>query len=157
MTEKKKEILRALKFLMFSVSAGVIQIGSFTIMDLAFKNLDYVIKSYIAVVLSVLWNFTFNRKFTFKSAGNVPIAMIKTFCYYLVFAPLSIHLGDMYLVKTLGWNEILVQAITMVVNFVTEFLYQRFFVFKNSLDTAVKPNAKTEEVKEENTEITKAE
>ena len=63
----------------------------------------------------------------------------------------------MYLVKTLGWNEILVQAITMVVNFVTEFLYQRFFVFKNSLDTAVKSNAKTEEVKEENTEINKAE
>ena len=64
--------------------------------------------------------------------------MIKTFCYYIVFAPLSIHLGDMYLVKTLGWNEILVQAITMVINFVTEFLYQRFFVFRNSIDTAVK-------------------
>ena len=138
MSEKRTEFLRALKFFLFSVSAGVIQIGSFTIMDLAFKNLDYVIKSYIAVILSVLWNFTFNRKFTFKSASNVPVAMAKTFLYYLVFAPLSIHLGDMYLVKTLGWNEILVQAITMALNFVTEFLYQRFFVFKNSLDTAVK-------------------
>ena len=140
-----KEVFRALKFLLFSVSAGVIQIGSFTIMDLAFTNLDYVIKSYIAVTLSVLWNFTFNRKFTFKSAGNIPIAMLKTFCYYLVFAPLSIHLGDMYLVKTLGWNEILVQGITMLINFVTEFLYQRFFVFKNSLDTAVKEENKQPE------------
>ena len=138
MKVERKELLRALKFLLFSVSAGVIQIGSFTIMDLAFANFSYVLKSYIAVILSVLWNFTFNRKFTFQSASNVPIAMIKTFCYYLVFAPLSIHLGDMYLVKTLGWNEILVQAITMVINFVTEFLYQRFFVFRNSIDTAVK-------------------
>ena len=154
--EKKrdlKEFFRALKFLLFSASAGVIQIGSFTVMDLAFANLDYVIKSYIAVTLSVLWNFTFNRKFTFKSAGNIPIAMLKTFCYYLVFAPLSIHLGDLYLVKTLGWNEILVQAITMIINFVTEFLYQRFFVFKNSLDTAVKKEkteTTTEETKTEN-------
>ncbi len=138
MKVERKELIRALKFLLFSVSAGVIQIGSFTIMDLAFANFSYVLKSYIAVILSVLWNFTFNRKFTFQSASNVPIAMIKTFCYYLVFAPLSIHLGDMYLVKTLGWNEILVQAITMVINFVTEFLYQRFFVFRNSIDTAVK-------------------
>lgn len=138
MQVERKELIRALKFLLFSVSAGVIQIGSFTIMDLAFANFSYVLKSYIAVILSVLWNFTFNRKFTFQSASNVPIAMVKTFCYYLVFAPLSIHLGDMYLVKTLGWNEILVQAITMVINFVTEFLYQRFFVFKNSIDTAVK-------------------
>ena len=138
MKVERKELIRALKFLLFSVSAGVIQIGSFTIMDLAFANFSYVLKSYIAVILSVLWNFTFNRKFTFQSASNVPIAMIKTFCYYIVFAPLSIHLGDMYLVKTLGWNEILVQAITMVINFVTEFLYQRFFVFRNSIDTAVK-------------------
>lgn len=144
---EKKEIFRAVKFLLFSASAGIIQIGSFTLMDL-FTNWDYVLKSYIAVVLSVLWNFTFNRKFTFKSASNVPIAMAKTFAYYLVFAPLSIHLGDMYLVKTLGLNEILIQAITMLINFVTEFLYQRFFVFKNSLDTNVKNKEKVEQEKE---------
>ena len=132
--ERKKELIRAIKFLLFSASAGIIQIGSFALMDLL-TDWDYVLKSYVSVTLSVLWNFTFNRRFTFKSASNVPIAMAKTFVYYLVFAPLSIHLGDLYLVKTLGWNEILIQAITMLVNFVTEFLYQRFFVFKNSLDT----------------------
>ena len=134
---EKKEVLRVVKFLLFSISAGVIQITSFTLMDL-FTGWDYVLKSYISVTLSVLWNFTFNRKFTFKSAANVPIAMIKTFAFYIVFAPLSIHLGDLYLVKTLGWNEILIQAITMLLNFVAEFLYQRFFVFRNSIDTNVK-------------------
>lgn len=136
---KKKELLRALKFLAFSVSAGAIQMISFTILDLIFPaKIYYAMKSYISLTLSVLWNFTFNRKFTFKSASNVKIAMLKTLGYYLVFAPLSIHLGDIYLVQTLGWNQILIQAITMVVNFVTEFLFQRFFVFKNSLDTLEK-------------------
>ncbi len=136
---KKKELLRALKFLAFSVSAGAIQMISFTILDLIFPEpIYYVMKSYISLTLSVLWNFTFNRKFTFKSASNVKIAMLKTLGYYVVFAPLSIHLGDIYLVQTLGWNQILIQAITMVVNFVTEFLFQRFFVFKNSLDTLEK-------------------
>lgn len=142
--ERKKELIRAIKFLLFSASAGIIQIGSFALMDLL-TDWDYVLKSYLSVTLSVLWNFTFNRRFTFKSASNVPIAMAKTFVFYLVFAPLSIHLGDLYLVKTLGWNEILIQAITMLVNFVTEFLYQRFFVFKNSLDTIrEKPKDKVE-------------
>ena len=141
---RKKELIRALKFLLFSTSAGIIQIGSFALMDIL-TGWDYVLKSYISVTLSVLWNFTFNRRFTFKSASNVPIAMAKTFVYYLIFAPLSIHLGDLYLVKTLGWNEILIQAITMLVNFITEFLYQRFFVFKNSLDTIEeKPKDKVE-------------
>ena len=136
---KKKELLRALKFLAFSVSAGAIQMISFTILDLIFPaKIYYAMKSYISLTLSVLWNFTFNRKFTFKSASNVKIAMLKTLGYYVVFAPLSIHLGDIYLVQTLGWNQILIQAITMVVNFVTEFLFQRFFVFKNSLDTLEK-------------------
>ncbi len=134
---KKKEYIRALKFLLFSISAGVIDMGSFALMDLI-PNFDYVIKAYISITLSVVWNFTFNRKFTFKSVANVPIAMFKTFCYYVVFAPLSIHLADLYLVKTLGWDELIVKACTMIINLVTEFLFQRFFVYKNSVDSAVK-------------------
>ncbi len=133
----KKELFRALKFLMFSISAGVIELLSFTLMDLI-PNFDYVYKAYISIVLSVVWNFTFNRKFTFQSASNVKIAMLKTFGYYLVFAPISIHFADMYLVKTLGWNEILVKFCTMLINFVTEFLFQRLFVYRNTCDTAVK-------------------
>ena len=57
-----------------------------------------------------------------------------------MFAPLSILLADMYLVKQLGWNEILVKACTMIINFVTEFLFQRFFVYGKSVDTAKKKN-----------------
>ena len=146
---KKKEYLRALKFLLFSISAGVIQFASFALMDLI-PNFDYVIKAYIALTLSVVWNFTFNRKFTFKSVSNIKIAMFKTFCYYLVFAPLSIHLADIYLVKTLYWNELLVTGCVMLINFVTEFLFQRFFIYNNSLDTAVKKVKAETAVSEEN-------
>ncbi len=139
---KKREFWRAVKFTIISVSAGIIQIGSFALMDLFLDS--YILKSYIALTLSVLWNFTINRKVTFKSVANVPIAMLKTLGYYAVFGPLSIHLADMYLVKTLGWNEILVQAITMLINFVTEFLFQRLVVYGKTCDTAVKQKNKEE-------------
>ena len=129
----KKELWRAAKFTLFSASAGLIEIGSFTLLN-EFSGLSYWPCYLIALTLSVLWNFTLNRNFTFKSASNVPIAMLKVACYYLVFTPLSTWLGD-YLVETLGWNEYLVTALNMVVNFVTEFLYQRFFVFGKSIDT----------------------
>ena len=132
--EKKKEMIRALKFLLFSISAGIIEIVSFTILnEFVFTN-RYWPSYIIALVLSVLWNFTFNRKFTFKSAANIPIAMLKVAAYYAVFTPLSTILGS-WLADGLGWNEYLVTALNMVLNFVTEFLYQRFFVFGNSLDT----------------------
>ena len=89
---------------------------------------------FIALVLSVLWNFTLNRKFTFQSAANVPVAMMKVAAYYVVFTPFSSWL-EHYLTMSLGWNEYLVTAINMVLNFVTEFLYQRFFVFGKTIDT----------------------
>ena len=132
---KKKEALRALKFTLFSISAGLIQILSFTLLN-ELLHLPYWLSYLIALVLSVLWNFTLNRKFTFKSAANVPVAMFKVACYYAVFTPLSTML-EHYLTMRLGWNEYLVTAINMVINFVTEFLYQRFFVFGKSIDTAV--------------------
>lgn len=129
----KKELWRAAKFTLFSASAGLIEIGSFTLLN-EFTGLSYWPCYLIALTLSVLWNFTLNRNFTFKSASNVPVAMLKVACYYLVFTPLSTWLGD-YLVETLGWNEYLVTALNMILNFVTEFLYQRFFVFGKSIDT----------------------
>lgn len=140
---EKKEWIRSLKFLFFSISAGIVQFASFALMDLI-PNFEYRIKAYIALVLSVLWNFTINRKYTFQSANNVKIAMLKTLCFYIVFAPLSIELADIYLVKTLMWNELLVTACLMIINFVTEFLYQRFFVYGKSVDTAVKKNKNRE-------------
>ena len=149
MQKDKKEIFRAIKFLMFSISAGVIEIVSFTLLDLI-PSLGYVLKAYVSLSLSVLWNFTLNRKFTFQSANNVPIAMLKTLGYYAVFAPLSIHLADMYLVQTLGWNEILVKFVTMLVNFVTEFIFQRLVVYGKSVDTNERAKAKVQ-AEEQNT------
>lgn len=137
----KKELWRVIKFVLFSISAGVIDLGSFALLDLI-NGLDYVVKAYISITLSVIWNFTLNRKFTFQSANNVPIAMLKTLGFYVVFAPLSIHLADLYLVKTLCWSEIIVKGVTLIINFVTEFLFQRFLVFGNSLDTNERAKAK---------------
>ena len=130
-----KEFLRVLKFTLFSASAGLIELVSFTLLN-EFTGLPYWPCYLTALVLSVLWNFTLNRKFTFQSAANVPTAMLKVAAYYAVFTPLSTLLGN-YLADSLMWNEYLVTVLNMVLNFSTEFLYQRFFVFKDSLDSAV--------------------
>lgn len=124
---KKEYFVQAIKFLGFSLSAGIIQIGVFTLLN-EVAGLTYWPAYLIGLVCSVLWNFTFNRKFTFKSSNNVPIAMLKVFCYYLVFTPLSTLWGDA--LSKANWNEYLVLALTMIVNFVTEFLYSKYFVFK---------------------------
>lgn len=129
-----KEFFRTIKFALFSISAGLIQILSFTLMNEVF-HWKYWICYLVALVLSVLWNFTLNRKYTFRSAANVPIAMLKVAAYYAVFTPLSTILGN-YLVETAGWNEYVVTGVNMLLNFVTEYLYQRFIVFGNSIDTA---------------------
>ena len=129
----KKEIIRTLKFVGFSISAGVIEIVSFTLLN-EFAGLPYWPCYLIALVLSVIWNFTLNRKFTFQSANNVPVAMAKVFAYYCAFTPVSTILGN-YLAETLGWNEYLVTALNMIANFVTEYLFDRFVVFRDSIDT----------------------
>ena len=126
-----KEFTRFLKFTFFSISAGLIEIGSFALFN-ELLRLPYWLSYLLALTLSVLWNFTLNRKFTFRSAANVPVAMAKVAAYYAVFTPLSTLL-EHYLTG-LGWNEYLVTAINMVLNFGTEFLYQRFFVFGKELD-----------------------
>lgn len=132
----KKEWIRTLKFVVFSSSAGIIQMGSFALLN-EVLHLDYWVSYTIALVLSVLWNFTFNRKFTFQSAANVTRAMLLVGLFYCVFAPLSIWL-EHWLAGVLGWNEYLVTLINMSLNLVTEFLYQRFVVYRDSLDTAKK-------------------
>ena len=129
----KKELLRSLKFFLFSISAGVIQMCSFALLNELVK-LDYWLSYLIALVLSVLWNFTFNRKYTFQSTENIARAMLLVAGYYCVFTPASTVL-EHYLAGNLAWNEYLVTAINVVLNFVTEFLFQRFVVYRNSLDT----------------------
>ena len=133
----KKEILRSIKFVLFSISAGLIQIISFTLMD-ELLHLQHWVSHLVALVLSVLWNFTLNRKFTFCSANNVPVAMLKVAGFYLVFTPLSTWWTAVLTGASVGWNEYLVLILTMLVNFVTEYLYDRFVVFGKSIDTAKK-------------------
>ncbi len=140
--EKKKEVLRAIKFCLFSFSAGIIEIVTFTILN-EFAHWPYWPCYLIALVLSVLWNFTLNRKFTFKSANNVPVAMLKVAGYYAVFTPLSTLLGN-YLAESLLWNEYLVTGLNMALNFVTEYLFDRFVVFGNSIDTNEAAKAESE-------------
>jgi len=132
-TEKKKEMIRMVKFVFFSISAGIIEIVSFTLLDM-FTDWPYWPKYLIALVLSVLWNFTLNRAYTFQSANNVPIAMLKVALFYAVFTPLSTILGN-YLAESLHWNEYLVTGLNMACNFVTEYIYDRFVVFGKSIDT----------------------
>lgn len=131
-----KEFIRVLKFTLCSASAAVIEMAVFALLN-EFTGLPYWPCYLAALVLSVLWNFTLNRKFTFQSAANVPVAMAKVAAYYAVFTPLSTGLGN-YLASTLLWNEYLVTILNMLLNFTTEFLYQRFFVFGKSLDSAKK-------------------
>lgn len=136
MSNKAKELWRFVKFALFSISAALVEMGCFTLLN-ELTPWSYWPCYLIALVLSVVWNFTLNRKFTFKSAANVPVAMLKLLGYYAVFTPASTLLGS-YLADTLLWNEYLVTIINMLLNFSTEFLFQRFFVFGKSIDTAVK-------------------
>ena len=136
--DKKKEWLRTAKFILFSISAGVIQIASCALLNEVLQ-MTYWVAYLISLCLSVLWNFTLNRKFTFQSAANVPIAMLKVAGFYAVFTPLSTWWSAVFTEPAYGflWNEYVVLGGTMVINFVTEYLFQRFVVFGKSLDTAV--------------------
>lgn len=135
MTDTKKELLRSMKFVLFSISAGVIQVVSFTVMEEVLQ-MEHWLSYLISLTLSVLWNFTLNRKFTFCSANNVPVAMLLVALFYLVFTPLSTWWTAVLTGPGFTWNEYLVLALTMVTNFVTEYIYDRFVVFGKSIDTA---------------------
>lgn len=153
-----KEFFRALKFLLISISAGIIQIGSFTIFNEVFLW-NYWVAYLISLLLSIIWNFTINRKYTFKSANNITVAMLLVLAFYAVFTPVSTVLGN--LAETNGVNEYIVLAVTMITNFILEFLFTRFVVYRNSCDTAVKKEKnlseetlnKDENEKEEETNI----
>ena len=132
----KKELLRTIKFTLFSISAGLIEIVLYELLA-HLTNWSYWPCYLIALVASVIWNFTLNRNYTFKSATNVPIAMTKVFIYYLIFTPLS-TIGGNYLAETLNWNGTIVTLLNMIINFITEYLYDRFIVFGNSIDTKEK-------------------
>ena len=127
----KGQMWQAIKFTLFSVSAGIIQIVSFALLEIFIK--DYWVPYLISLVLSILWNFTLNRRYTFKSAANVPIAMAKVFGFYLLFTPLSTYLGNM--AEGYGINDFVILIVTMLSNFVLEFLFCKFVVYRGKEDT----------------------
>ena len=131
MNTSKKQFWQAVKFTLFSISAGAIQIGSFALLEIFIK--DYWIPYLISLVLSILWNFTLNRRYTFKSAANVSVAMAKIFGFYLVFTPLSTYLGD--LAEGCGVNDFIILLVTMLANFVLEFLFCKLVVYRGKEDT----------------------
>ena len=135
MSEKQKELMRTAKFLLFSVGAAAIQIGSFTLLNEVF-SVPYWLAYLISLILTIIWMFILNRKFTFKSTGNIPVAMLKTLAYYAVFTPLSTWWTAVLTGSNVGWNEYVVLAATMVINCSTEYLFDRFVVFGDSIDTA---------------------
>ena len=131
MSKDKGQLLQALKFTAFSISAGVIQIGSFALLEIFIK--DYWIPYLISLILSIVWNFTLNRRFTFKSAANVPIAMAKVFGFYLVFTPVSTWLGD--IAEKQGGQDFVILIVTMLANFVLEYLFCKFVVYRGQENT----------------------
>ena len=136
MKKNASEALRMVKFVLFSASAGIIQMGSFALLN-ELTGWSYWPCYLIALVLSVVWNFTLNRRFTFKSAANVPVAMAKVLGYYAVFTPLSTLLGN-YLAESLLWNEYLVTVLNMLLNLTTEYLFQRYVVYGRNVDNNAK-------------------
>ena len=145
---EKKEIVRTLKFVLVSASAGIIELVVFTLMN-EFSGLKYWPCYLTALIVSVIWCFTINRRYTFQSTKNVPRAMAMVFAFYLVFTPLSTILGN-YLAETLHCNEYLVTAINMALNLSLEYLYDTFVVYRNEMDNndvAARQKAKEEAAK----------
>lgn len=129
---KKQTLIQVAKFVAFSMGAGIIQLVSYALIH-ELTGWEHW-KCYLpSLVLSVLYNFTVNRRYTFKSATNVPIAMLKVAFYYCLFTPLSTYLGN--LAELAGVNNYLIEAVTMLCNLVTEFLVCRFWVYRNSINT----------------------
>ena len=136
MNTRKDELLQALKFTLFSISAGLIQVASFALLEIFIKT--YWIPYLTSLLLSIVWNFTLNRRYTFKSAANVPIAMAKVLGFYLLFTPLSTWLGN--IAEANGGNDFLILAVTMLSNFVLEFLFCKFLIYRGTEDTLQKKN-----------------
>ena len=134
----KNNVLQMIKFTLFSISAGVIQVGSFTVFNEVFRW-SYWPGYLISLILSIVWNFTFNRRYTFKSAVNIPVAMAKLFGFYAVFTPLSTWGG--HLAENAGVNDYIILIVTMLINFIAEFLFCKLIIYKNQENTRMEKQA----------------
>lgn len=146
--EKRKGVLQFIKYALCAASAGIIQLALFSILQAVIpqsgktirfivEDMDLVtfISTTVALCASILWNFTFNRKFTFKDAGNVPKAMLLAFLFYVPFYPFQtwyVHTIKSLLLGPLSTQAsgIIAEGSVMVINFVLEFMWQKFVVFR---------------------------
>lgn len=148
MSQSKQNLWQAVKFTLFSISAGIIQLGSFSLIHEVIlgeaadhaSGLSYWVPYLISLVLSVVWNFTFNRRYTFQSAANVPIAMAKVFGFYCLFTPISTILGNLAATNLLfsansTVNDYVILIITMACNLVLEYLFCKFVVYRGQENT----------------------
>jgi putative flippase GtrA len=129
---KQENLVQIGKFVVFSISAGIIQVLVFTILEELF-HLPYWPSYLTALIASVVYNFTVNRRFTFKSANNIPKAMMQLGLYYAIFTPLSTWWGDALV--QIGISDYLVLGGTMAVNLVTEYCVNRFIIYRTSMNT----------------------
>ena len=158
--EKRKGVMQFIKYALCAASAGIIQIVLFSILQAVIpsngKTIHFIVEDMdlvtfiattVALCASILWNFTFNRKFTFKDAGNVPKAMILAFLFYVPFYPFQtwyVHTIKSFLVEAIGTDGagIIAEGSVMIINFALEFMWQKFVVFRKPKD---KQENKTEE------------
>lgn len=130
---RKQQFIEIVKFTLFSISAGVIQLVSDGLLCDWTGWLPWWPAYLISIILSVVWNFTLNRKFTFKAANNVPLAMSLVLIYYAAFIPLSVFGGDAVAAKLPANLGLLVTFVLMLINFVTEFIWDKFIVFNQKI------------------------
>lgn len=156
---KRQEKLQFVKYALCAASAGIIQFLTFTILQAVIpdngQTMHFIVENMsvvtfsattVALCLSILWNFTLNRKFTFKDAGNVPKAMVLAFIFYIPFYPFQtwyVHtikelLGASINIDAAG---IIAEGTVMIMNFILEFLWQKFVVFRKKKPTQTQEQA----------------
>ena len=133
MTAMNKNLWQAVKFTLFSISAGIIQVLSFALLHDVLGLESYWMSHVPSLVLSVIWNFTFNRRYTFRSDAPLVRSMLLVALFYVVFTPASAWWGT--LLERAGVHAWLIEAINLLANFVLEFLYQLFIVYRGHIDT----------------------
>ena len=175
--KKNSSVWQAVKYFLCAASAGLIQFVTFTILSTVFDKTGVTASmgkmwffgemdkslftaTTIALGLSIIWNFTLNRKFTFKAANNVPLAMGLAFLFYVPFYPFQTwYVGavtgairDAIGQPEATWPSIIAEGTVMLINGILEFCWQKFVVFRMPKGKDVMPEEENaeEEIVEEN-------
>lgn len=130
-----KNVWQAIKFALISLSAGIIQLGVDSLLLYGFGWTTWAAHYLPALVLSVVWNFTINRKFTFKPTNHVARDMMLVAAFYAVFTPASMWLGNGLEAWGMSLNmpeafDTVVTVASMALNLVTEYLFMKFVVYR---------------------------